>query len=400
MRFLPAFLLLLAFNAAAGDAHASGVAWPLEYRDDSTNRFIWDKRTRPLIESKTHHSFATELTAALSGPPGPVILQQDRYFTASACVPHDCLRKGVFWLDMEGGAGLGAIFRGSYPSNEGPLELDSTRIRGAVPEGARLAIVKWLEEVKAVPTLVEFTDASGARRSLPIASFLPPQRFVPPSSGPSFDCTRASTPIETLLCDDPDLSAQDLKLSEQYKGMLASQSDLPSRRQLTALQQKWLQQRDTGCEHATAPKECLAGAYSAQSNFLLHWIPLPSIPQDMPGLARTWFQSGDMVYRGQQYAVIKQQDANGRTASFNTGLAAHRMTAVDSCALLVDLPVGTAHGNHSYGGVCSKSAKPEKQMVLVCDDDMIGHFGFRVVGKRKVSIEELAHFVAQECFGG
>ncbi len=400
MRFLPAFLLLLVVNTAAGEAHAAGASWPLEYRDDSTNTFSWDKRTRPLIESKTHHSFAPELKAALGGPPGPVIVQQDRYFVASACVPHDCLRKGFFWLDIEGGPGLGAIFNGSYPSNEGQLQLDSTGIRGEVPEGARLAIVRWLEEVKAVPTLVEFTDATGARRSLPAASFLPPQRFVPPSSGPSFDCARASTPVEALLCGDPELSAQDLKMSEQYKYMLVSQSDLPSRRQLTALQQQWLQQRDAGCEHAAAPKECLAAAYSAQSKFLLHWIPLPSVPQDMPGLARTGFRAGDMVYRGKQYAVIREQDANGRTASFNAGLAAHQMAVVDSCTLLVDLPVGTAHGNHSYGGVCSLAAGREKKMVMLCNDDTIGRFGFRVVDKRKVSIEELARFVAAECFGG
>ena len=392
--------LILACIAASAAAHAANAAWPLEYRDESTNRFIWDKRTQPLIEAKTHRSFAPELRAALGGPPGPVIVKHDRYFTASACVSHDCLRKGFFWLDMEGGPGLGAIFRGSYPTNEGPLELDSTKIRGEVPEGARLAILQWLEEVKAVPTSVEFTDASGIRRSLPADSFRPPQRFVPPSKGPSFDCSRASTSIESLLCTDPDLAAQDLMLSEQYKGMLVTSGDLPTRRQLAALQQHWLQQRNAACEHAAAPKECLAAMYRAQSYSLQQWIPLPSSPQDMAGLAKTGFQSGEWVYQGRRHGVNRQHEANARTASFNTGLAAHQLAALDSCALLVDLPAGTAHGDHSFGAVCSQPVKAEKQMVLVCDDDMVGNFGFRVVDKRKVSIEELARFVAEKCVGG
>jgi len=400
MRFLAACLLTLAFNRSAGAAPVAGVSWPLEYRDASTNSFSGDKRTGPLIESGTHRGFASELTLALGGPPGPVIVQEDRYVTASACVPHDCLRKGLLWLDTKGGSGLGAIFRGSYPSNAGALELDSTQIRGGVPEGARLSIIKWLDEVKAVPTSVAFTDATGARRALPITSFLPPQRFTPPSDGPSFDCARAATRIETLLCGDRDLAEQDLKLSEQYKGMLVAQSDMPTRRQLSALQQSWLRQRDTRCEQAAEPKTCLAAAYGAQSSFLLNWIPLPSTPLGMPGLAKTGFQSADMIYRGQQYTVMRQKDADGRTASFNEALATRHMAALQSCALLVDLPVGTAHGNHSYGAVCSQSGTTDKPVVLVCDDDMIGHFGVRVVDKRKVSVEELAHFVADECFGG
>lgn len=400
MRLMTALLLGAALNAVAGVASALGPSWPLAYRDESTNTFRWDKRTRTLIESKTHRPFATELEDALGGPPGPVIVRQDRYFAASACVPHDCLRKGFFWLDAQGGWALGAMFRGSYPANDGALELDSTTIAGEVPESARLALIAWLEEVKARPTSVEFTDASGTKRSLAVASFVPPQRFVPQSGGPSFDCARASTSIETLICGDAALSAQDLKLSEHYKDMLVGAPTLPMRRQLTAYQQLWLKRRDANCEQAGSPKECVAKAYRAQADLLLNWIPLPDEPQDLSALARTWFRSGSIVHRGQEYDVYRQPDANGRTASFNVGLKAHQIAAVDSCAVLVDLPVGTGHGNHSFGGVCSQPAKAAKQTVLVCDDDMVGHFGFRVVGARKVSIETLARFVADECFGG
>ncbi|XHS77774.1 lysozyme inhibitor LprI family protein [Burkholderiaceae bacterium UC74_6] len=399
MRFARLSLLIL-FFAATGGASASSLSWLLEYCDESTNVFIWDKRTQPLVASKTHRSFAPELTSALSGSPGPVIVQQERYFTADACVPHACLMKGFFWLDMKTGAGLGAIFDGKYPENEGPLELDSMQIRGAIPEGARLSILRWLGERKAIPTSVEFTDASGARQSLPVASFRPPQGFVPPSSGPSFDCTRASTRMETMLCNEPELAAQDLKLSDDYQRMLVSLAELPARRQLAALQQKWLQQRDAVCGQGANPKECLARSYSEQEYVLQHWIPVPSSPQEVQSLTRSWFQSADMVYRGQRYFVAREPDANERKASFNTALAAHHLVAVDSCALLVGLPVDTAHGNHSYGGVCWQSSESARRAVMVCDDDMMGHFGFRVISKRKVSIEELAHFVADECYGG
>ncbi len=401
MRFLPACWLTLSLTiATAGAAHAAGVTWPLDYRDESTNRFQWDKRTQPLIEATARQPFASELALALGGPPGPVIVQENRYFSASACVPHACMRKGLLWLDTAQGVGLGAIFDGGYPDNTGRLMLDAKAIRGDVPDAARQAIVRWLEEVKASPTAVEFTDASGTRRPLPVAAFTPPQRFTPPSGGPSFDCARARTRIEHLLCSDAELAALDLKLADDFKGGLVALDDLPSRRQLTALQQWWLRERDADCERAAEPKACLVLAYQMQSATLLNWVPVPGRPQDPAALAKAGFQFGDMVYRGQRYTVVRQKDADERLASFNQALAARQMAALDACALVVDLPVGTAHGNHSYGGVCEQRAAPAKRLVLVCNDDMIGHFGLRVLGRPKASVEELARFVADECFGG
>lgn len=79
---------------------------------------------------------------------------------------------------------------------------------------------------------------------------------------------------------------------------------------------------------------------------------------------------------------------------------------IDNCNFVIDLPVGTVNGNHSYGGYCSTKTEKgiKSKSMIICGDVMVGHFkvedrvieGFRA----PQDINTLAEFVAKNCTGG
>lgn len=69
----------------------------------------------------------------------------------------------------------------------------------------------------------------------------------------SFDCTKASTRVETLICADAQLSRLDSELAERY-GAARRSTDDPA--PLTSAQRAWLRQRDR-CEDS----DCIADLY-------------------------------------------------------------------------------------------------------------------------------------------
>lgn len=73
---------------------------------------------------------------------------------------------------------------------------------------------------------------------------------------PSFDCTKASTPIERAICSDPLLGQLDGALSENYKYMLASDIGDGARNDLRATQKKWIAERNK-----CTSNQCVADAY-------------------------------------------------------------------------------------------------------------------------------------------
>ena len=68
------------------------------------------------------------------------------------------------------------------------------------------------------------------------------------------------------------------------------------------------------------------------------------------------------------------------------------------CEKVIDLPVGTAKGNHSYGGICTLDQGGKEIKFIICADIMVGHQVMQFGGI--LSQERLAKFVALNCFGG
>ncbi|MBF0185431.1 MAG: DUF1311 domain-containing protein [Magnetococcales bacterium] len=95
---------------------------------------------------------------------------------------------------------------------------------------------------------------------------------------PSFDCRKAETAVENILCADPGLARMDVEMVSLYKQALR-QSKQPE--QLKQQQRKWLRERD-GCITPSCTRciyECLPAVYReriAALQQLLHSNSEPS----------------------------------------------------------------------------------------------------------------------------
>jgi uncharacterized protein len=65
-------------------------------------------------------------------------------------------------------------------------------------------------------------------------------------SAASFDCSRASTSIEKLICNDKELSRQDETLAQAYRAALSSENAEAAR----ASQRRWLEQERNSCDNS------------------------------------------------------------------------------------------------------------------------------------------------------
>jgi len=90
-------------------------------------------------------------------------------------------------------------------------------------------------------------------------------------STPGFDCQKAATPVEKLICSDPDLGDADRQMAEGWRRAFA-QASAGDREDLLGRQRRWLQDRAIGCGvdprqpgfhtlPASTPAECLAEMY-------------------------------------------------------------------------------------------------------------------------------------------
>jgi hypothetical protein len=73
---------------------------------------------------------------------------------------------------------------------------------------------------------------------------------------------------------------------------------------------------------------------------------------------------------------------------------------VYSCSLMIDIPVGTVHGNVSHGALCLRRIGDHIRHVFVCYDDMVGHAGLIMVHQKDATKVNLIYYTMERCFGG
>jgi hypothetical protein len=160
---MAANLMMLWFALQSGTAVTSGPAWTLTYDGRSTNDIILDHRMRSLIDTRVPAKLSAELVQALGGPPGPVVVKDQRYVTMSACVAHACPAKGFFWMDTRTGIGLGAVALTWTHLGADSLRLGSNGMSAwHLQPDAKAALLTWLSEQSINPDVVEFVDVRGA----------------------------------------------------------------------------------------------------------------------------------------------------------------------------------------------------------------------------------------------
>src|SRR5712691_10084857 len=126
-----------------------------------------------------------------------------------------------------------------------------------------------------------------------LAIILIPLSLAPagsPARAQSFDCARARTAVETAICADASLKAQDAQLAQAYAQLLAAtQAREPERAaQIRDEQRRWVQERDRSCAaQGEAPARiaaCLAGLYHTRSAGLAAAVSAaaPALPPSAP----------------------------------------------------------------------------------------------------------------------
>ena len=103
--------------------------------------------------------------------------------------------------------------------------------------------------------------------------------FASAAYGQGFDCTKATTEIEKMICSDKELSALDDTLNETYK---AAQKFFPDGNVMRSLQQFWLKStRNTATDMEKLKKvyrervELLKGCCEIQRSGNLAWVMVP-----------------------------------------------------------------------------------------------------------------------------
>jgi hypothetical protein len=109
----------------------------------------------------------------------------------------------------------------------------------------------------------------------------------------------------------------------------------------------------------------------------------------------------EIMIKGQPYNLVSFSDPALGVPWFNSAIHEHDVAGdITSCHMLIDLPVGVVHGNHSYGGDCMLRTTAGATRVAICNDEMVGHFRLIPDNQEALSKETLATFVAANCFGG
>jgi uncharacterized protein len=82
------------------------------------------------------------------------------------------------------------------------------------------------------------------------------------TSKPTFDCSKASSEIETLICNDAELAALDHKMDAVFKRAVAKNTGAELK-ELTAYQRGWIRGRND-CWKAQDKKQCVIESYNVR----------------------------------------------------------------------------------------------------------------------------------------
>jgi uncharacterized protein len=90
---------------------------------------------------------------------------------------------------------------------------------------------------------------------------------APCFAAPSFDCSKATDPVDKMVCSDNALAAADAAMAAQYARLIASGN--PQKPNFILLQRAWLRQRSKTCDlAATNAAVCLRALYERRRDFL------------------------------------------------------------------------------------------------------------------------------------
>ena len=209
---------------------------------------------------------------------------------------------------------------------------------------------------------------------------------APRAMSASFDCAKASGATESLICKNADVSALDDDLQAAYKTAQAAVAPF-NKPELVKEQRNWIKYTRNICQDAA----CLKQAYAARIDVLAR--------NDKYIVDKT---SCDMPSNNTACVnVVSYRDPAIRIDSFNQSLSEQKKSGkIIGCSKLVNLPVGHANSNNSFGGICTLQEGAQREEVAICNDDMFGHFATQPATAQDVADKNLIDFIYDHCFGG
>lgn len=199
----------------------------------------------------------------------------------------------------------------------------------------------------------------------------------------SFNCGKATSATEKLICKDPKTSALDEKLQQTYKAALAAAAP-SSKKALIEEQRHWITYTRNVCQD----ENCLQRAYADRISILA------TNQEYIVNRSECTIPDGTSCR-----SVVYYRDPNSRIKSFNQTLIEQKKPGrIIGCTKLIDLPVGYAGSNNSFGGVCKMQNGATRTTVEICNDDMFGHFSMQTA-LPDLSDKDLIEFTNSHCFG-
>lgn len=205
------------------------------------------------------------------------------------------------------------------------------------------------------------------------------------SHAASFDCAAAHTASEVMICKNAELSTLDSQLQVAYQAARAAAAPASQETLLTEQRHWVLYVRDVCLD-----KACFVQTYKARIELLQHK------DKYIADRAECTIPEGKSCR-----SVVFFRDPAARLAGFKHSLEQqHQAGKLLGCEKLIDLPAGGGGGNHSYGGLCTLQQGTSRSTVMICNDEMFGHFSLRAVKAEGFQDKMLIDFTNEACFGG
>ncbi|WP_266171087.1 lysozyme inhibitor LprI family protein [Dyella subtropica] len=200
----------------------------------------------------------------------------------------------------------------------------------------------------------------------------------------SFDCGKAESTVEKLICGNANVSRLDTQLQDTYQKALSA-IDPSSKAKLIGEQRHWIKYTRNLCQD----EACLKDAYAARIDVL---------GRNVKYIVNK--ASCDIPDGNSCRSVVLCRDSSSRIDSFNQSLIKQKMAGqIVGCTSLIALPIGYAGSNNSFGGYCTLENGTERSHVKICNDDMVGHFAIEKVTEPPLQ-QDLIEFTNAKCFGG
>lgn len=195
----------------------------------------------------------------------------------------------------------------------------------------------------------------------------------------SFDCEKAVTQVEKIICNDEEASRADEKFAQVYEKVYRSAIE-EDKLELKSEQLHWLKNTRSKCDNA----KCVVDAYARQKFQIYKYYV-------SPGKIR-------IKHNGINIDAHIDENSNGRNESFDAGMAKLGKKII-GCENLIYIQVPVRGGNTSFGAYCNVDDSGSNELVRICDDVMVGHFKVESISSFG-STEDLVRFTGANCYGG